>query len=45
VTVAGFPVSGYGASGRGTFFVGLGEPDGSTARAALEDAIRTAKAR
>jgi hypothetical protein len=42
VHLGGFPVSGEG--GRGTLFVGLGPPDGERARAALEDAIRRAKA-
>jgi len=43
VHVGGFPVSGDGG-GRGTFFVGLGPPDGDRACTALEDAIRRAKA-
>ncbi len=44
VEITGFPVSGYGTSGRGTYFVGLGSPDGDAARVALDDAIRAAKA-
>jgi hypothetical protein len=44
VTVTGFPTSVGGATGRGSFFVGLGPPDGGDARAALEDAVRRAKA-
>jgi hypothetical protein len=43
--VTGFPVSGYGTAGWGTFFVRLGAPDGDAAPVALGDAIRTAKAR
>jgi hypothetical protein len=45
IEITGFPVSGYGTGGRGTFFVGLGPPDGDGARAALEEAMRAAKAR
>ena len=44
VTVTGFPTSVEGTTGRGSFFVGLGPPDGPEARAALEDAVRRAKA-
>jgi hypothetical protein len=44
VTVTGFPTSVEGTTGRGSFFVGLGPPDGGEARAALEDAVRRAKA-
>jgi hypothetical protein len=44
VTVTGFPVAVEGAAGRGSFFVGLGAPDGDSARAALEEAVRRAKA-
>jgi hypothetical protein len=44
VTVTGFPVSVEGTSGRGSFFVGLGAPDGERALAALEAAVRRAKA-
>jgi hypothetical protein len=44
VTVTGFPVAVEGAGGRGSFFVALGPPDGATARATLEDAVRPAKA-
>jgi hypothetical protein len=43
VTVTGFPVSVDGGTGRGSFFVGLGPPDGERARAALTEAIRAAK--
>ena len=43
VTVTGFPVSVEGGSGRGSFFVGLGAPDGEAAREALLDAVRRAK--
>jgi hypothetical protein len=43
VTVTGFPVSVEGGSGRGSFFVGLGAPDGDAAREALLDAVRRAK--
>jgi hypothetical protein len=44
VTVSGFPTSVEGTTGRGSFFVGLGPPDGPEARAALEDTVRRAKA-
>ena len=44
VTVTGFPTSVEGTTARGSFFVGLGPPDGGEARAALEDAVRRAKA-
>jgi hypothetical protein len=44
VTVTGFPTSVEGTTGRGSFFVGLGPPDGPEARVALEDAVRRAKA-
>lgn len=44
VTVTGFPVTVEGAAGRGSYFVGLGPPDGDRARAALEAAVRHAKA-
>jgi hypothetical protein len=44
VTVTGFPVSVEGATGRGSFFVGLGAPDGDGARTALAEAVRRAKA-
>jgi hypothetical protein len=43
VTVTGFPTTVEGTSGRGSFFVGLGLPDGREARAALEDAVPSAK--
>jgi hypothetical protein len=43
VTITGFPVSTGGATSRGSFFVGLGPPDGERARTALEDAVRGAK--
>jgi hypothetical protein len=41
--VTGFAVSGPDG-GPGTYHIGLGPPDGDAARAALDDAIRTAKA-
>jgi hypothetical protein len=44
VTVTGFPTSVGGTTGRGSFFVGLGPPDGQEARTALQDAVRRAKA-
>ena len=44
VTVTGFPVAVEGSAGRGSFFVGLGAPDGEAARAALDAAVRRAKA-
>jgi hypothetical protein len=44
VSITGFPVSIEAASGRGSFFVGLGPPAGEDAKAALDAAIRTAKA-
>jgi hypothetical protein len=44
ISLNGFPVSGAEGSGRGSFFFGLGAPDGDAAREALESAIRTAKA-
>jgi hypothetical protein len=44
VTVTGFPTSVSGTTGPGSYFVGLGSPDGPAARAALEDAVRRAKA-
>jgi hypothetical protein len=44
VTVTGFPVAVEGVTSRGSFFVGLGAPDGERARAALDAAIRRAKA-
>jgi hypothetical protein len=44
VSVTGFPVTVEGGTGRGSFFVGLGPPDGETAWAALEAAVRRAKA-
>jgi hypothetical protein len=44
VTVTGFPVAVEGTGGRGSFFVGLGVPDGESAREALEAAVRRAKA-
>jgi len=43
VDVTGFHVSGPDG-GPGTYHIGLGAPDGDAARAALEDAIRAAKA-
>ena len=45
VSINGFPVSAAGGgTGRGSFFVGLGPPEGEAAHAALESAIRAAKA-
>jgi hypothetical protein len=44
VTVTGFPTTVEGTTGRGSFFFGLGLPDGEDARAALEDAVHRAKA-
>ena len=45
VSIVGFPVSVEGgATGRGSFFVGLGAPDGEAASAALREAVRAAKA-
>jgi hypothetical protein len=44
VTVTGFPVAVEGVSSRGSFFLGLGAPDGERARAALTAAVRQARA-
>jgi hypothetical protein len=44
VTVTGFPVTVVGDTSRGSFFVGLGAPDGDRTRAALDAAVRQAKA-
>jgi hypothetical protein len=44
VTITGFPVSVEGVTSRGSFFFGLGPPDGAGAREALEEAVRAAKA-
>ena len=44
VDVTGFQVSGPEGGGRGSYHVGLGPPDGEAARAALEQAIRAARA-
>jgi hypothetical protein len=44
VTVTGFPVAVDGNTSRGSYFVGLGAPDGERARAALAAAVREAKA-
>jgi hypothetical protein len=44
VTVTGFPVGVEGVTSRGSFFVGLGAPDGEHARTALDAAVRHAKA-
>jgi hypothetical protein len=44
VTITGFPVSVEGTTSRGSFFVGLGPPDGDRAQEALTDAVRAAKA-
>jgi hypothetical protein len=44
VSVTGFPATGEGGvAARGSFYVGLGAPDGDAARAALADAIARAK--
>jgi hypothetical protein len=42
LTLTGFAVSGPDG-GRGSFWVGLGDPDGARARTAIGDAIRAAK--
>ena len=42
--VTGFAVSGPDGGGPGSYHIGLGPPDRDAARAALEDAIRAAKA-
>jgi hypothetical protein len=44
MSVNGFPVSNAGSTGRGSLWVGLGPPEGADAHAALEEAIRSAKA-
>jgi hypothetical protein len=44
VTVTGFPVAVEGITGRGSYFLGLGAPDGQRACAALAAAVREAKA-
>jgi hypothetical protein len=44
VTVTGFPAAVEGITSRGSYFVGLGAPDGESARAALAAAVRDAKA-
>lgn len=44
MSVDGFPTSGAEGSTSASFYVGLGAPDGPAARAALTEAIRTAKA-
>jgi hypothetical protein len=44
VDVTGFQVSGPNGGGRGTYHIGLGPPAGEAARAALEQAIRAARA-
>lgn len=44
VTLTGFPSSVDGHATRGSFFAGLGPPDGEQARAALAEAVRAAKA-
>ena len=44
MSVNGFPVSNEGTTGRGSYFVGLGPPEGDAARDALEAAIKRAKA-
>jgi hypothetical protein len=42
ITLTGFAVSGPGG-GRGSFWVGLGDPDGAQARTAIGEAIRAAR--
>jgi hypothetical protein len=44
VTIAGFPTSSEGVVARGSFFVGLGAPDGDAAAEAVRAAVRAAKA-
>jgi hypothetical protein len=44
MSVTGFHTSGPDGGGRGSFYVGLGAPDGDAARQALTEAIRAAKA-
>ena len=44
ISVNGFPVSGGEGTGRGSFFFGLGDPDGDAAKAAQDSAIHAAKA-
>jgi hypothetical protein len=44
VSITGFRVTSEGATARGSFFVGLGPPEGETAKAALAETIRAAKA-
>jgi len=44
VTVTGFPVAVEGVTSRGSYYVGLGPPEGARAREALEEAVRSAKA-
>jgi hypothetical protein len=43
VEIVGFSVSAEGQTSRGSFFFGIGDPDGAAARAALDEAIRAAK--
>jgi hypothetical protein len=45
ISITGFAVSVEGGTGHGSFFVGLGAPDGDAGREALEHAIRAAKQR
>ena len=44
MTVTGFPISVEGVTSRGSYFIGLGPPEDETARAALTEAVRRAKA-
>jgi hypothetical protein len=44
MSINGFHVSGTDGNGRGSFYVGLGPPQGAAARTALIEAIRAAKA-
>lgn len=43
VSITGFATSVEGQAARGSFFVGLGPPDGDAAREALDEAVRAAK--
>jgi len=43
MTITGFATSVDGAGARGSYFVGLGPPDGDAAREALRAAVRAAK--
>jgi hypothetical protein len=43
VSVSGFATSSSGVAAVGSYYIGLGAPEGEAARAALQDAIRAAK--